>query len=125
MSTVAEIAGEAAAPPAEVVDIPDDEPVEYKKIQFNGKSTFADKAYETAVLAIESRQGNWRRVNIKLLDARTMRFQLSCSMCQQDFSCLNVSRFWGGHAKVCLFDDKTFGQVLLRHAGTFQTSESQ
>ena len=40
MSTVAETAGEASAPPAEVVNIPDDAPVVYHKIQFDGKPTF-------------------------------------------------------------------------------------
>ena len=125
MSNVAEAAGEALATPTEVVIIPDDAPVEYEKIQFNGKTTFADKAYESAVAAIEKRQGNWQRVNITLLDARTRRFQLSCSMCHQNFSCVNVSRFWTGHANGCIFDGKSFGQILLPQAGTFQTLEFQ
>ena len=35
--SVAETDGEASAPPAEVVKIPEDEPVLYEEIQYNGK----------------------------------------------------------------------------------------
>ena len=43
MSTVAETAGEASAPPVEVVNIPNDKPVVHEKIQFKGKPTFTKK----------------------------------------------------------------------------------
>ena len=42
MPTVAETDGEASAPPAEVVNIPEDEPVVFEKIQFSGKPTLTD-----------------------------------------------------------------------------------
>ena len=54
MSTFAETDGEASAPPAEVVYTPEDEPVVYEKIQFNGKPTFTDKAYAIWTVSLTS-----------------------------------------------------------------------
>ena len=44
MAIVPEAASEALAPPAEVLNIPQDEPTVNEIIQFNGKPTFAEKA---------------------------------------------------------------------------------
>ena len=45
-STIAETAGEALARRAEVVNIPDYEPVVYEKTQFNGKPTCTEKTWK-------------------------------------------------------------------------------
>ena len=40
--SVAETDGEASAPPAEIENIPEDEPVVCEEIQYNGKLTITD-----------------------------------------------------------------------------------
>ena len=67
MSTVAGAASKALAPPAEVVNIPEDVPVVYEEIQFNSKPTFAEKAN-----ALCTTHYNYIKLHYKILKRRSL-----------------------------------------------------
>jgi hypothetical protein len=93
----------------------------YSKVTFNtAKGVPMDEAFRKARDLVTKQHGNWARTNVKLMDADTYAFEVSCSTCLKTFSYANPAGFWGTHSKKCKADPARPGQVFgLSESGAF------